>query len=96
MPLIRSSSDVQRNMGEIYDVCRRTREPVYITRNGETSLVLMDAAAFEEREAMHRDLEHELALFKTLMQSEIDRLEGRVHDWDEVKRERDSLRGSVA
>lgn len=96
MPLIRSSSDVQRNMGEVYDVCRKTREPVYVVRNGEKALVLMDADAFEEREALRRDLEHELALFKTLMQSEIDRLEGRACAWDDVVRERAKMRGVVA
>ncbi len=96
MALVRTTSDLQRNMGEVCDICKETREPIYVTRNGETALVLMDAGAFEEREALLSDLEHELALFKTLMQSEIDRLEGKTYDWDEIQRERAVMRGAIA
>lgn len=49
MPIVRSSSDLQRNISGIYDLCRDTREPVHITRNGGASLVVMDAEEFDGR-----------------------------------------------
>ena len=47
MPLTRTATDLQRNMGEVSAVCHETGEPVYLTKNGVADLVIMDAAAFE-------------------------------------------------
>lgn len=47
MPLARTTTDLQRNMGEVSKLCHETEQPVYITRNGSAELVIMDAAAFE-------------------------------------------------
>ena len=49
MAIIRPASELQRNINAIYELCRDTGEPVYITRNGEKSLVVMDADAFARR-----------------------------------------------
>ncbi len=48
MPNIRTASELQRNMNAIYDLCESTKEPVYITRNGRESLVVMDAKALRD------------------------------------------------
>ncbi|MCH3957780.1 MAG: type II toxin-antitoxin system Phd/YefM family antitoxin [Olsenella sp.] len=45
MPNVRTASELQRNINAIYDLCESTKEPVYITRNGKESLVVMDAQA---------------------------------------------------
>jgi len=32
---IRPSASIRQNYNEIADLCRKTREPVYLTKNGE-------------------------------------------------------------
>ena len=96
MPIVRTSSELQRNFVEFSSLCRETREPVYVTRNGEASLVVMDAQAYDEQTSRQDELERELAVYKALMQSEIDRLSGRGSDWEDVLRERESLTALAA
>ena len=33
-------------------MCRKTAQPVFLTKNGEGDLVVMDIATYERREAM--------------------------------------------
>jgi len=40
-----------RNTMEISELCNRTNEPVYITKNGYGDLVVMSMKAYEERYA---------------------------------------------
>lgn len=47
MPVMRTTTELKRNMGDVAALCHQIKEPVYITKNGEADLVLMDAAAFE-------------------------------------------------
>lgn len=96
MPAVRTSSELQRNISAIYDLYDRTGEPVYITRNGASSLVAMDADSFEGLIDRQTELEHELSVYKALMQSEIDRLEGKISSWDDVVHQRASLKIDVA
>lgn len=96
MAITKTSSDIQRNIGAIYDFCDRTDEPVYVTRNGKPSLVLMNADAFDEVLARQADLEEELERYKELMQSEIDRLKGDTYAWEDVERERESMNPGAA
>ena len=51
MPVIRSISDMRNKSREIERICRRTGEPVFITRNGESDLVVMSSAAYERDHA---------------------------------------------
>lgn len=68
MPTVRTASDLQRNIGEIYDLCERTLEPVYITRNGRADLVVMDARAYEVHEQLrHETMDYETALRERLV-----------------------------
>ena len=39
---IRPSAAIRQNYNEIADLCRDSQEPVYLTRNGEGDLVVMD------------------------------------------------------
>ena len=68
---IRPSAAIRQNYNEIADLCRSTREPVYLTKNGEGDLVVMDIDSFTRREKM-------LALREELLSVEQDRLEGRT------------------
>ena len=96
MAHIRSSSDLQRNISAIYDICDRTGEPVYVPRNGAASLVVMEADSFESLLEHQDELERELRIYKALMQSEIERLSRRTFSWDDVKRDRAALNESIA
>ncbi|MDO4405170.1 MAG: type II toxin-antitoxin system Phd/YefM family antitoxin [Atopobiaceae bacterium] len=96
MTHIKTSSDLQRNIGAIYDLCDRTKEPVYVTRNGKSSLVVINADSFDDILARQAELEEELELYRTLMQSELDRLKGDTFAWEDVQRERMSMEPGVA
>ena len=49
---IRASASIRNNYGEISELCKKTQEPVYLTKNGEGDLVVMDIKAFHRREKM--------------------------------------------
>lgn len=63
MPITRTASDLQRNIGEIYELCEQNNRPIYITRNGHTDLVVMSASAYEEQELLRQQVyEYEMDL----------------------------------
>ncbi len=67
---IRPSAAIRQSYNEIAELCRKTAEPVYLTKNGEGDLVVMDIYAFTKREKMLRLREEMLAV-------EEDKLAGR-------------------
>ena len=74
---IQPSAAIRNNYKEIADLCKRTGEPVYLTKNGKGDLVVMDIDAFEKRERM-------LKLKEKLIESEIDMKEGKTHSVDQT------------
>lgn len=48
MPKVKSLSDFNRNQSSIIDELKETHEPLYLTKNGRSSLVVMDAEAFDQ------------------------------------------------
>ena len=68
---IKPSASIRQNYNEIADLCRSTGEPVYLTKNGEGDLVVMDIDTFARREKM-------LKLREELLAIEEDRLAGRA------------------
>ena len=67
---IRPSAAIRQNYNEIAELCKTTGEPVYLTKNGEGDLVVMDIEAFERRKKM-------LDLREQLLQAEADRMAGK-------------------
>lgn len=59
---IRPSAAIRQNYNEISELCKKTAEPVYLTRNGEGDLVVMDIEAFTRREKMLQLREELLAV----------------------------------
>ena len=47
---IMPSADIRLKYNEIVEKCRESGEPIYLTRNGQGELVVMDIASFEKRE----------------------------------------------
>ena len=48
--LIKPSAAIRQNYTEIANLCKTTGEPVFLTRNGEGDLVVMDIVAYDQRE----------------------------------------------
>ena len=67
---IRPSAAIRQNYNEIADLCRKSSEPVFLTKNGEGDLVVMDIESFNRREKM-------LKLREELLAVEEDRIAGR-------------------
>ena len=50
--LIKPSANIRQNYNEISALCKSTGEPIYLTKNGEGDLIVMDIASFTKREKM--------------------------------------------
>jgi PHD/YefM family antitoxin component YafN of YafNO toxin-antitoxin module len=75
---IKPSAAIRKNYNEISELCKRSGEPVYLTKNGEGDLVVMDIEAFARRESM-------LCLRENLIAAEEGRLSGKPgYSIDEV------------
>lgn len=75
---IKPSAAIRKNYNEISKLCKRSGEPVYLTKNGEGDLVVMDIEAFARRESM-------LRLRENLVAVEEERLSGKQgYSVDEV------------
>jgi prevent-host-death family protein len=75
---IKPSAAIRKNYNEISELCKRSGEPVYLTKNGEGDLVVMDIEAFARRESM-------LRLRENLVAAEENRLSGKSgYSIDEV------------
>ncbi len=67
---IKPSAAIRKNYNEISALCKATKEPVFLTKNGEGDLVVMDIETFSRRESM-------LRLREQLIVAEEDRLAGK-------------------
>ena len=67
--IIRPSATIRQNYNEISEMCKKTKEPVFLTKNGEGDLVVMDIETFNRREKM-------LKLREELLAVEEDRMNG--------------------
>ncbi len=74
---IKPSAAIRKNYNQISELCRKTGEPVYLTKNGEGDLVVMDLESFARRESL-------IKLKEKLMQSELDIQKGRTYSVEET------------
>ncbi len=49
---IKPSAAIRKNYNDISTLCKETRGPIYLTKNGEGDLVVMDIESFHRRESM--------------------------------------------
>lgn len=68
---IKPSASIRQNYNEIAALCKSSGEPVFLTKNGEGDLVVMDIEVFTRREKM-------LKLREELLAVEEDRIAGRM------------------
>ena len=77
--IIKPAHLIEKNYDTISNLCKNTQQPVYLTKNGEIDLVVMDIHTFEQREAM-------LQLKEELISVEEQRLNGgKEYTLNEVK-----------
>jgi prevent-host-death family protein len=75
---IKPSAAIRKNYNEISQLCKESGEPVYLTKNGEGDLVVMDIETYARRESM-------LRLRENLINAEEGRINGTPgHSIDEV------------
>lgn len=67
--IIKASAALRNDYITISNMAKETKEPIYITKNGEGDLVLMSIEAFEKREQI-------LKLRAKVLQAEQERLDG--------------------
>lgn len=67
--IIKASAALRNDYASISNLAKETKEPIYITKNGEGDLVLMSIDAFEKREQM-------LELRARVLQAEQERMDG--------------------
>lgn len=67
--IIKASAALRNDYAAISNLAKETKEPIYITKNGEGDLVLMSIDAFEKREQL-------LKLRAKVLQAEQERLNG--------------------
>ena len=68
-PIIKPSSELRKNYNSVAEICRKQKVPVFLTRNGEGDMVLMDIETYSRRE-------EDLALAQRLASAEFARLSG--------------------
>lgn len=67
--IIKASAALRNDYSSISELAKETKEPIYITKNGEGDLVVMSIEAFEKREQM-------LDLRLKILQAEQERING--------------------
>jgi len=60
MPIVRPCADLIDNYNEISRICHETKEPVYITRDGQNDLVLLSNDVYEHYEKKMSEIEYEM------------------------------------
>ncbi|MBO4359002.1 MAG: type II toxin-antitoxin system prevent-host-death family antitoxin [Erysipelotrichaceae bacterium] len=79
------SAKIRQNYNEVSRKCREIKEPIFLTKNGEGDLVVMDIETFNRREKM-------ISLREELLSVEEDRLAGRMGmDIDSLDKKLDKM-----
>ncbi len=67
--IIKASASLRNDYASISDLAKETKEPIYITKNGEGDMVAMSIEAYEKREQI-------LELRAKVLQAEQERIDG--------------------
>lgn len=95
MPTVKPISELQRNMAAITKECHETKQPIYLTKNGSASLVVMDAAAFDSEMGLHQAVyEREMRVFRAIMRGREDELAGNVRPLSQAIKDARAMRAA--
>lgn len=79
MPAVAALSEFNRNQTEVLAKLKETEEPLYLTRNGRSAVVVMDADAFDRMVSLKEQVRtHETEVYKNLMRGYEDVQQGKV------------------
>lgn len=73
MPAVKPLAEFNRNQSAVIDELQESGQPIYLTRNGSASIVVMDAEAFD-REMSYRTnaFANEIRVYNSLMKGYLD------------------------
>ena len=77
MPKIVSSTELRNNYNEVSKICRESREPAFITKNGQGDLAVMSIETYEA-------LCGKLELYRLLDEGRAAVAEGKVRPYTDV------------
>ena len=77
MPRIHSSTDLRNHYNEISAFCRKSREPVFITKNGQGDLAVMSIETYEL-------LSGKLELYRLLDEGRVAAKAGHTRPYEDV------------
>lgn len=80
MPNIKSSTDLRNNYNEISKFCHESREPIFITKNGQGDLAVMSIETYEM-------LNGKLELYRLLDEGRTAVIGGRKRPLEDVMRD---------
>lgn len=85
MPSIKSLSEFNRNQNALIEDLEKSREPLYLTRNGSACIVVMDSAAFDAAMAFRNEIyEQEMRTYRGIMHGYEQYLNGETVSADEA------------
>ena len=83
--IILPSANIRQHYNDVADICKTTKEPVYLTKNGEGELVVLDIEAFEK-------MKQEIAFREAILQAHASYLAGgKTHSLEETFKMMDSV-----
>lgn len=72
------SAEIRQRYNEVSEICKTTKEPVFLTKNGQGDLVVMDIATFEK-------MQQELTFRETVLRAHASFLAGeKTHSVEET------------
>ncbi|MEF2656015.1 MAG: type II toxin-antitoxin system Phd/YefM family antitoxin [Eggerthellaceae bacterium] len=87
MPTVKPLSEFNRNQSAVISELKETQQPMYLTRNGSASIVVMDAEAFDRAMSFRASMqENEMRIYNSLMKGYADYLEGDVVEASEAEK----------
>ena len=60
MPIVRTCTDLIDNYNEISKICHETKEPVYITKDGQNDIVVLSNEIYEEYDKKMSKCEYDM------------------------------------
>lgn len=86
MPRVKPLSEFNRNQSALIDELHENGQPIYLTRNGSASIVVMDADAFDRQMSYRAGAyANEMRVYDHLMEGYADVIDGKVIDADKAE-----------